>query len=160
MKNLLLTLALSLPLIALADQPVQKGERIDDARIVNQQPVPAAFQAAVEDAAGEDVVTVLEPVFQELEDRYQRQIDQIAAQINLAQPDQQEALEMQAVALKQQLHEERLQAVLTYVRANGNREAEERVLAVIENYYNKKPMQTVPVHRDPVTGAELEGESR
>lgn len=157
MKKLFLICAVSLPMLVLAQQPVQKGERLDDARIIHKTPVPAEVQSVVEEAVGADAITVLEPEFRELEERYQKQLDQIHAQIALAQPEQQEALELQAMALKGQLQEERLQTVLNYVRAQNNVEAEERVLNAIDAFYNKQPVQRVNVVRDPVTGAEVTG---
>ena len=157
MKKLILTFVLALPFLTWADQPVQKGERIDDANIIYQTPAARTFEAFAEEAVGEPVMTVLEPEFQQLEDRYTAQLNEIQAQINQAQPEQQEALERQAIALKQQLHEERLEVILSYVQARGDKDAEARVLKAIEDYRNPVPIQRVRVDRDPVTGTEKGG---
>lgn len=157
MKKLIILALLAMPLLLLADQPVQKGERYDDAKIINQMPKKPDVMARVDELAGEPVTTVLRPEFQDLENRYQEQLDELRAQIQLAAPDQQDALEMQAMALKSQLDSERLEVVLSYVRSQGNTEAEARVLAAIEAFHNPLPVQRVQVDRDPVTGAAREG---
>ncbi len=160
MKKITLIILLALPLALWANQPVQKGERYDDAVIVDKAPTGSSTEARVDDLAGEPVTTILQPEFQELEDRYAEQLNQLRAQIELAAPDQQEALELQAVALKQELEGARLETVLNYVRAQGNTDAEKRVLEAIHNYQNPTPVQRVSVERDPKTGAEKKGVSR
>ena len=160
MKSIFYILILALPLSLLAQQPVRKGDRIDDAKTVNETPKAASFLATVDDLAGEPVSTVLAPEFQQLEDQYREQLDQIRAQIELARPEAQEALELQAIALKEQLQEQRLQTVLDYVRARGNTQAEARVLDAIEAYHHPVPVQRVQVDRDPVTGEEKKGAAK
>lgn len=157
MKKLTLILLLALPLSLWANQPVQKGERIDDAKIVNKAPTAKSSEARVAEIAGEAVATVLEPEFQQLEDQYSELLNQLRAQIELAATDQQETLELQAIALKQELEETRLQVVLNYVRAQGNAAAEQRVLQAIEDFHNPSPVKRVSVDRDPVTGLERKG---
>ncbi len=160
MKSVLCILILALPLSLLAQQPIRKGDRIDDSKIINDTPKAASFMATVDNIAGEPVTTILAPEFQQLEDQYREQLDRLRAQIELARPDEQESLELQAIALKDQLQQERLQTVLTYVRAHGNTEAEARVLEAIEAYDNPVPVQRVQVDRDPVTGEDKKGAAK
>lgn len=157
MKKSILTFALLLPFLVWADQPVQKGDRIDDGTKIHQTPAERSSEAIAEEIVGEQVITVLEPEFQQLEDRYTEQLNELHGQINLARPEQQEALERQAIALKQQLHDERLEVILSYVQAHGNKDAETRVLKIIEDYRNPVRTQRVNVVRDPNTGAEIGG---
>lgn len=157
MKKLIWTLMLAVPVLTWADQPVQKGERIDDAVIIQQTPAARSFEAIADELAGESVSTVLEPEFQQLEERYLQQLEQIQAQIALARPEEQDALEMQAISLKRQLQEERFDVVLNYVQTHGNKEAEARVQKAIAEFQNPAPVQRVTVDRDPVTGAEKKG---
>lgn len=157
MRKFILIFALALPCLTWADQPVQKGDRIDDATIINQTPAVRSSQAIEDEIVDEQIVTVLEPEFQQLEDRYRLLLDDLQSQMSVAQPDQQEVLELHAIALKQQLHEERLEVVLSYVQAQGNKDAEARVLKAIENYRNAAPVLRVRVARDPITGEARNG---
>ncbi|MCB1060921.1 MAG: hypothetical protein KDB65_11865 [Calditrichaeota bacterium] len=157
MKKLLTFALIMLPLLAWADQPVWKGDRYDDGKIVNKMLKHSDSMDNVDQLAGEPVTTVLRPEFQALEDRYREQLSELRAQIELAAPEQQDALELQAIALKSQLEGERLEVVLNYVRAQGNSEAEQRVLAAIEAFNNPQPVQRVQVDRNPDTGELREG---
>lgn len=157
MKKLFTFALIALPLMLWAQQPVQKGERYDDAKIIHETPKQNSVAAAVDELVGEPVVTVLSPEFLALEDRYQEQLNELRAQIELALPEQQEALELQAIALKSELEAERLEVVLNYVRAQGNTEAEARVLAAREALHTPQSVQRVQVDRDPLTGAERKG---
>ncbi|MBL0061330.1 MAG: hypothetical protein IPP40_07550 [bacterium] len=147
-------LLLTLPALLLAQQPVVKGERVDDAIIVNTPPKATESQSIMMEVFDEETVTRLEPVFQALEDRYRAMIDELAGQVGLAAPEQQEQIEAQAIALKQQLQAERLQVALQYATEHNNTAAAERVQATIDAMNNPQPAQRVTVNRDPVSGAE------
>jgi len=160
MKRTLWFAALLLPVVMFAQQPVVKGDRVDDAKILNTLPPAKDSQSIPMEVLDEATVTRLEPVFQELEERFGAMIDELAGQVGLASPDQQEQLELQMMALKQQLHTERLQVALRYVTEQNNTAAIERVQAAIAAQTNRQPVQRVQVERDPVSGAELKGAAR
>lgn len=160
MKRTLWFAALLLPVVMFAQQPVVKGDRVDDAKILNTLPPTKDSQSIPMEVLDEATVTRLEPVFQELEERFGAMIDELAGQVGLASPDQQEQLELQMMALKQQLHTERLQVALQYVTEQNNTAAIERVQAAIAAQTNRQPAQRVQVERDPVSGAELKGAAR
>ena len=160
MKSTLLFALLVLPALLFAQQPVVKGERVDDAVIVDKPLQVTESEAMVMDVLDEAAVTRLEPVFQEIEDRYRTMLDELSAQINLAQPARQEELELQAMALKEQLQVERMQAALQYALDNNNTAAAQRAQAAIVAMNNREPVRRVAVERDPVTGAEAKGAAR
>ncbi|MCL4305394.1 hypothetical protein KJZ99_05725 [bacterium] len=156
-KLLLIVTALSLPVFVLAADVEVKGERSEVIKTVHSTPAPVSVESILEEVALEAVQTVLQPEFQQLEDRFQKQISEVRAQIALATDEQAELLEQQIIALKAEQEEARLVAVLNYVRAQGNHEAEARVLAAIESRNNQTPVQRVTVERDPLTGDVREG---
>jgi len=160
MKSTLLFAALLLPVLLFAQRPVVKGERVDDAMIVDKPLQVTESEATVMDVLDEAAITRLEPVFQEIEDRYQVMLNELSAQISLAQPAQQEELERQAMALKEQLQVERMQVALQYALDNNNTAAAQRAQVAMDAMNNRQPVQRITVERDPVTGAEVKGAAR
>ncbi|MCB9365572.1 MAG: hypothetical protein H6508_00095 [Calditrichaeota bacterium] len=156
-KFILLVVVLAIPMMLWAGEVVTKGDRSEYMESRTSDPLPRSTQALVVDLPQEAVQTVLRPEFQELQDRYQEQLDGIRAQIGLATPEQVELLEREAMDLKEQLEDERLQVVLTFVRSQGNSEAEARVLAAIEARNTPSRVQRVTVDRDPLTGEARQG---